>query len=108
MWQKQVMMVSTSPAPSYLCHMQWPASEACWKNSSTWGLHSKKIGDISHLISPLKGKTARSWAVGQQRHSQLPCGDTVNLQNHFGTVSALWLSIEADAQPHWCGRDGLG
>ena len=37
-------------------------------------------GGISHLITPLKAKAASSWAVVQQRHSQLQCGNTVNLK----------------------------
>lgn len=43
------------------------------------GLHFHESGSISHLITPLKAKAARSWAVVQQRHSQLQCGKTVNL-----------------------------
>ena len=34
-------------------------------------------GSISQLVVPLKA--ARSWGVVQQRHSQLQCGNTVNL-----------------------------
>ncbi len=44
------------------------------------GLHFHTSGDISHLITPLKAKAAGSWAVVQQRHSQLQCGSTVNLK----------------------------
>ncbi len=44
------------------------------------GLHFHTSGDISHLITPLKAKAAGSWAVVQQRHSQLQCGNTVNLK----------------------------
>ncbi len=44
------------------------------------GLHFHASGDISHLITPLKAKAAGSWAVVQQRHSQLQCGNTVNLK----------------------------
>ncbi len=35
---------------------------------------------ISHIITPLKAKAAGSWAVVQQRHSQLQCGNAVNLK----------------------------
>ncbi|DBA95762.1 TPA: hypothetical protein ACH3X1_001316 [Trebouxia sp. C0004] len=44
------------------------------------GLHFHTSGGISHLITPLKAKAAGSWAVVQQRHSQLQCGSTVNLK----------------------------
>jgi len=44
------------------------------------GLHFHSSGGISHLITPLKAKAASSWAVVQQRHSQLQCGNTVNLK----------------------------
>jgi len=44
------------------------------------GLHFHASGDISHLITPFKAKAAGSWAVVQQRHSQLQCGNTVNLK----------------------------
>ena len=44
------------------------------------GLHFHSSGGISHLITPLKAKAAGSWAVVQQRHSQLQCGNTVNLK----------------------------
>ena len=44
------------------------------------GLHFHSSGGISHLITPLKAKAAGSWAVEQQRHSQLQCGNTVNLK----------------------------
>ncbi len=44
------------------------------------GLHFHASGDISHIITPLKAKAAGSWAVVQQRHSQLQCGNTVNLK----------------------------
>ena len=43
------------------------------------GLHFHISGGISHLIAPMKAKAARSWGVVQQRHSQLQCGNTVNL-----------------------------
>ena len=33
-----------------------------------------------HLITPLKAKAAGSWTVVQQRHSQLQCGNTINLK----------------------------
>ena len=46
--------------------------------SNTWGFHSSR--GISHLITRLKAKAAGSWAVVQQRHSQLQCGNTVNLK----------------------------
>jgi hypothetical protein len=62
------------------------------------GLHFHASGDISHIITPLKAKAAGSWAVVQQRHSQLQCGNAVNLEaqtlpvtKHPGTVSALRL-----------------
>ncbi len=43
--------------------------------------HSSMIsGGIAHLITPLKVRAAGSWAVVQQRHSQLQCGNTVNLK----------------------------
>ncbi len=44
------------------------------------GLHFHASGDISHIITPLKAKAAGSWAVVQQRHSQLQCGNAVNLK----------------------------
>ena len=44
------------------------------------GLHFHASGNISHTIQPLKAKAERSWAVVQRRHSQLQCGDTVNLK----------------------------
>ncbi len=44
------------------------------------GLHFHSSGGVSHLITPLKAKAAGSWAVVQQRHSQLQCGNTVNLK----------------------------
>ena len=45
------------------------------------GLHfHASEGDISHIITPLKAKAAGSWAVVQQRHSQLQCGKAVNLK----------------------------
>ena len=44
------------------------------------GLHFHSSGGISHLITPLKAKAAGSWAVVQQRHSQLQCGNTINLK----------------------------
>jgi len=44
------------------------------------GLHFHSSGGISHLITPLKAKAAGSWTVVQQRHSQLQCGNTVNLK----------------------------
>lgn len=34
----------------------------------------------SHIITPMEAKAACSWAVVQQTHSQLQCGDTVNLK----------------------------
>ncbi len=43
------------------------------------GLHFHASG-VSHLITPLKAKAAGSWVVVQQRHSQLQCGNTVNLK----------------------------
>ncbi len=44
------------------------------------GLHFHASGNASHLITPPKAKAAGSWAVVQQRHSQLQCGNTVNLK----------------------------
>ena len=41
------------------------------------GLHFHASGNILHVINPLKAKAERAWAVVQQRHSQLQCGDTV-------------------------------
>ena len=43
------------------------------------GLHFHTSGAISHLIAPMKAKAARSRGLVQQRHSQLRCGNTVNL-----------------------------
>jgi len=44
------------------------------------GLHFHASGNISPLIRPLKAKAAGSWSVVQRRHSQLQCGNTVNLK----------------------------
>ncbi len=44
------------------------------------GLHFHSSGGVSHLIAPLKAKSAGSWTVVQQRHSQLQCGNTINLK----------------------------
>ncbi|DBB02290.1 TPA: hypothetical protein ACH3X3_011308 [Trebouxia sp. C0006] len=44
------------------------------------GLHFHSSGGVSHLIAPLKAKAAGSWTVVQQRHSQLQCGNTINLK----------------------------
>ena len=44
------------------------------------GIHFHSSRGVSHLITPLKAKAAGSWAVVQQRHSQLQCGNTVNLK----------------------------
>ena len=42
------------------------------------GLHFHLSGGISNLITPLKA--TGSWAMVQQRHSQLQCGNKVNLK----------------------------
>jgi len=47
--------------------------------SNTWVYTFIRLGVYSTL--PLKAKVAGSWAVVQQRHSQLQCGNTVNLKN---------------------------
>jgi len=57
------------------------------------GLHFHASGDISHLITPLKAKAAGSWAVVQQRHSQLQCGNMVKL-THFLLQSILVPSLQ--------------
>ncbi len=44
------------------------------------GLHFHSSGGISHFVTPLKAKAAGSYAVVQQRHSQLQCGNPVNLK----------------------------
>jgi len=44
------------------------------------GLHYHASGGMFHVITPLKAKAAGSWDVVQQRHCQLQCGKTVNLE----------------------------
>ena len=51
-------------------------------------------------------KAAWSWAVVQQQHAQLQCGNTELKLFLLHTFSALQLSIVGDAQPHWCSKDG--
>ena len=59
------------------------------------GLHFHTSGGISHLITPMKAKAARSWGVVQQRYSQLQFGNTVNL------MPSLLQSILVPAL-HYC------
>ena len=47
------------------------------------GLQLYSPGGISHRITPLKAKATGSWAVVQQRHSQLQCGSTVNSNSSY-------------------------
>ena len=48
-----------------------------WMLSTTWVCAFVRQGLYS---TNLKAKAASSWAVVQQRHSQLQCGNTVNLK----------------------------
>ncbi|DBA74355.1 TPA: hypothetical protein ACH3X1_011128 [Trebouxia sp. C0004] len=61
------------------------------------GLHFDTSGGISHVITPLKAKAAGSWAVVQQRHSQLQYGSTVNLKL-FLLQSILVPSLHYDCE----------
>ena len=71
----KVMVVSASPSlASFTCNGQCIDEVQSFKYL---GLHFHASGDILHLIRPLKAKAERAWAVVQQRHSQLQCGDTV-------------------------------
>ena len=56
------------------------------------GLHFHASGDMSRPITPLKAKVAGSWAVVQQKHSQLQSGNMVNLKL-FLLQSILGLSL---------------
>ena len=55
------------------------------------GLYFHSSGGISHLMTLLKAKAAGSWAVVQQRHSQLHCGNTVNLE--FFLLQSILISL---------------
>ena len=75
----KVMVVSASPTSStnFTCNCQSVDEVQSFKYL---GLHFHASGSISHLIRPLKAKAERAWAIVQQRHSQLQCGDTVNFK----------------------------
>ena len=65
------------------------------------GLHFHLSGGVSHLIAPLKAKAAGSWTVVQQRHSQLQCGNTINLKLF------LLQNILVPSQHYGCGLWGM-
>ena len=75
----KVMVVSSTPlvADQFTCHGQALEQVDSFKYL---GLHFHSSGNISHLIRPLKAKATGSWAVVQRRHSQLQCGNTVNIK----------------------------
>ena len=67
----------TLPSVTFTCNGQLIEEVQSFKHL---GLQFHASGNISHLIRPLKAKAAGSWAVVQRRHSQLQCGNTVNLK----------------------------
>ena len=75
----KVMVVSsqTCPITTFTCHGQ-PIEQV--QSFKYLGLHFHESGNISHIIRPLKAKAAGSWATVQRKHSQLQCGNTVNLK----------------------------
>ena len=75
----RVMVVSKAVCPSavFTCNLQ-PIEQV--QTFKYLGLHFHASGDISYLINPLRAKAAGSWAVVQRMHSQLQCGNTVNLK----------------------------
>lgn len=75
----RVMVVSKSACPPivFMCNLQ-PIEQV--QTFKYLGLHFHASGDISHLNGPLRAKAAGSGAVVQRRHSQLQCGNTVNLK----------------------------
>ena len=73
----KTMVVSSRTLPSVtFCAMS--SSLKRWGLLSSWGFSS--MHQATSLISSLKAKATGSWAVVQRRHSQLQCGNTVNLQ----------------------------
>ncbi len=86
--------------------MQHVGHFQCWTLSTTWVCTFVRQGLYS---TNLKAKAAGSWAVVQQRHSQLQCGNTVNLKVfllqgilvpslHYGC--ALWGMHSARHRKH--------
>ena len=95
--EKTKVMVVSKPsarspaimAPVFTCN-GLPAGQV--NNFKHLGLQFHASGDMFDLIAPLKAKAASSWAVVQQRQSQLQCGNTVNLKL-FLLQSILLLSL---------------
>ncbi|KAL3144032.1 hypothetical protein ABBQ32_003836 [Trebouxia sp. C0010 RCD-2024] len=80
----RVMVVSKSSIV-FTCNSQ-PTEQV--QTFKYLGLHFHASGDISHLINPLRAKAAGSWAVVQRMHSQLQCGNMVNLKLQL--LQSIW------------------
>ena len=72
----KVMIVGSDRSENFTCNSQPLEQVTSFKYL---GLHFHQSGHISHLVTPIIDKVKAAWAIVQQKHAHLQCGDTVSL-----------------------------